>query len=229
MARGERAVSRTAIYARVSTTHGQDPEVQLRELRTYLERRGWSAAEEYVDHGFSGSKDRRPALDRLMKDARRRRFDAVVVWKFDRFARSVKHLVTALDEFRELGIDFVSITEAIDTSTALGRAMFAIVGAIAEFERELIRERVVAGVAKAKAMGKRLGRPRAAVDLDLVRSRLALAESLRSIAKDLGVHHVTLGRALERDRGSGANSPSETGRADPVAAASSEGDIRGAE
>src|SRR5439155_8393394 len=130
------------------------------------------------------------------------------VWKFDRFARSVRHLVTALGEFRELGVEFVSLTEAIDTNTALGRAMFAIVGAIAEFERELIRERVVAGVAKAKASGKRLGRPRAALDLAAVRARLDQGDSLRTVARDVRVHHVTLARALERERG--AKSPLET-------------------
>lgn len=198
---------RVALYARVSTKLDQDPEVQLRELRSYVERRGWTVAETYVDKGFSGAKDRRPALDRLMGDARRRKLDAVVVWKFDRFARSVKHLVTALGEFRELGVEFVSITEAIDTSTALGRVVFAIVGAIAEFERELIRERVVAGLAKARATGKTLGRPRAQLDLELVRTRLQLGESLRSVSRELRVHHTTLLRALGKV---GAKSPPET-------------------
>jgi DNA invertase Pin-like site-specific DNA recombinase len=203
-----------AIYARVST-RDQDTDLQLRELHTYVERRGWTIAAEHVDQGVSGTKERRPALDKLMHEARRQKFRAVVVWKFDRFARSVRHLVTALGEFRELGIDFVSITEAIDTSTPLGRAMFAIVGAIAEFERELIRERVVAGVAKAKATGKRLGRPRAVLDLTTVRARLEAGASLRAVARDLKVHHVTLARALERDPG--AKSPPE--RASPDRAA----------
>jgi len=197
-------IRRVALYARVSTKQDQDPEVQLGELRTYCEHRGWPVVAEFVDKGVSGAKDRRPALDDLMRSARRGRLDAVVVWKFDRFARSVRHLVTALAEFQSLAVDFVSITEAIDTSTPLGRAMFAIVGAIAEFERELIRERVRAGVAKARASGKRLGRPRKALDLEAVRARLAGAESLRAVALDLGVHHATLSRAL---RG-GAQSPS---------------------
>lgn len=187
--------SRAALYARVSTTD-QDTEVQLRELRAYLERRGWTSVEEFIDRGVSGAKDRRPALDRMMADARRRRFDAIIVWKFDRFARSVRHLVTALADFHDLGIDFISITEAIDTTTSLGRAMFAIAGAIGEFERSLIIERVRAGVAKAKACGKQLGRPRATIDIETARARVAAGESLRVIAKTLGVHHATLARRL---------------------------------
>lgn len=196
-------IRRVALYARVSTKQDQDPEMQLRELRMFCQHRGWAVTAEFVDKGVSGAKDRRPALDDLMRSARRGRVDAVVVWKFDRFARSVRHLVTALAEFQSLAVDFVSLTEAIDTSTPLGRAMFAIVGAIAEFERELIGERVRAGVAKARASGKRLGRPRKTLDLDTVRARLAGAESLRAVALDLGVHHATLSRAL---RG-GAQSP----------------------
>lgn len=186
-----------AVYARVSTME-QDPDVQLRQLRDYADRLGGVAVEEYVDRGVSGARDRRPALDRLMADARRRRFQTVVVWKFDRFARSVRHLVTALAEFRDLGIDFVSLTEAIDTTTSLGRVMFAIVGAIGEFERDLIRERVVAGIAKARATGKALGRPRAILDLAAARDRLDRGESLRVVARDLNVHHATLARALAR-------------------------------
>jgi len=150
---------KVALYARVSTLNGQDPETQLLELRAFAERRGWLDIEEYVDRGISGSKDRRPALDRLMADARRRKLDTVLVWRFDRFARSSRHLVTALDEFRSLGVSFVSLTEAIDTSTPVGRVVFTVVSAIAEFERELIKERVRAGVARARATGKRLGRP----------------------------------------------------------------------
>lgn len=191
---------RTVVYARVST-NDQDADVQLHALREYAQRCGWTLTEEYVDRGHSGAKDRRPALDRLMADVRRGRIDAVVVWKFDRFARSVKHLVTALAEFQSMSVDFISITEAIDTSTPLGRAMFAIVGAISEFERELIKERVKAGVAKAKASGKRLGRPRAALDLDAARARIDRGDGLRAVARSLGIHHATLGRALAREGG----------------------------
>jgi DNA invertase Pin-like site-specific DNA recombinase len=115
---------RVALYARVSTNNGQDPTLQTRELREYLERRGWQLAGEYVDVGVSGSKERRPELDRLMADAHRRRFDVVAVWKFDRFARSVSHLLRALETFRALGIEFVSLSEQIDTSTPMGKMVF---------------------------------------------------------------------------------------------------------
>jgi DNA invertase Pin-like site-specific DNA recombinase len=145
---------RSVLYCRVSTTD-QNVEVQLTALREYAERRGWQVAGEYVDLGVSGSKERRPALDKLMADARRRAMDAVVVFRFDRFARSVSHLARALDEFRALGIEFVSLHEAIDTSTPMGRAMFHIAGAFAELEREIIRERVKAGLANAKRRGRK--------------------------------------------------------------------------
>lgn len=150
---------KAAIYARVSTTGGQSPEMQLRELRQYAKRRGWKVAGEYVDQGVSGAKDSRPELNRLVADAHRRRFDAVVVWKFDRFARSVSHLLRALENFQALGIEFVSLTEGIDTSTPTGKMVFTVLGAVAELERSLIGERVRAGLRNAKANGKRLGRP----------------------------------------------------------------------
>jgi DNA invertase Pin-like site-specific DNA recombinase len=157
--------ARVAIYARVSTTnHGQDVSLQTRELRQFAEARGWKLADEYVDAGVSGSKDSRPELNRLMADAKRRRFDVVLVWKLDRFGRSLRHLVNALAEFESLGIAFVSLSDNLDLSTASGRLMFNIIGAMAEFERELIRERVKAGMKNAKAKGARIGRPRVAVD-----------------------------------------------------------------
>lgn len=154
----------TAIYARVSPNNGQDPEMQLRELREYCQRRGWQLAGEYVDAGISGAKDSRPELNRLIADAHRRRFDAVVVWKFDRFARSVSHLLRALETFRSLGIEFVSLSEQVDTSTPTGKMVFTVLGAVAELERSLIAERVRAGLRNARAKGNRLGRPRKAVD-----------------------------------------------------------------
>src|SRR5712691_9309996 len=149
-----------AIYARVSTNNGQDPEMQLRELREYCQRRGWKLAGEYVDAGISGAKDSRPELNRLMADAHRRNLDAVVVWKFDRFARSVSHLLRALETFRSLGIEFVSLSEQVDTSTPTGKMIFTVLGAVAELERSLIAERVRAGLRNARAKGRRLGRPR---------------------------------------------------------------------
>ena len=131
---------RTAIYARVSTANnGQDPTMQTRELREYCERRGWKFAGEYVDEGISGTKDSRPELNQLMADAHRRRFDAVVVWRFDRFARSVSHLLRALETFKALGIEFVSLSEQVDTSTPTGKMVFTVLGAVAELERSLDR------------------------------------------------------------------------------------------
>ena len=131
---------RAAVYARVSTVNnGQDPTMQTRELREYCNRRGWNVVAEYVDVGISGAKDRRPELDKLMADAQQRKFDVLAVWRFDRFARSVRHLLRALDEFQALGIDFVSLNEALDTSTPSGRMTFTLLGAVAELERSLIR------------------------------------------------------------------------------------------
>src|SRR5580704_18978309 len=151
---------RVALYARVSTSnHGQDVTLQTRELKEFIAYRGWQFAGEYVDLGISGSKVRRPELDRLMADAHRHQFDAVIVWKFDRFARSVSHLLRALETFQELGIDFVSLSESLDTSTPAGKMVFTVLGAVAELERSLIVERVKAGLRNARAKGKRLGRP----------------------------------------------------------------------
>ena len=152
--------SRVAIYARVSTIHqGQDPGLQTRELREYAERRGWTVTSEYVDIGISGTKEKRPELDRLMSDAHRRRFDAVIVWKFDRFARSVSHLLRALESFKAQGIEFISFSEQLDTSTPAGKLVFTVLGAVAELERSLIVERVRAGMRNARAKGKQIGRP----------------------------------------------------------------------
>src|SRR5271163_4808866 len=160
---------RTAIYARVSTANnGQDPKMQTRELREYIQRRGWKFAGEYVDEGISGTKDSRPELNRLMADAHRRRFDAIVVWRFDRFARSVSHLLRALETFKALGIEFVSLSEQVDTSTPTGKMVFTVLGAVAELERSLIAERVKAGLRNARAKGKRLGRPPLSLDASRV-------------------------------------------------------------
>src|SRR5579862_2569140 len=157
---------KAALYARVSTANnGQDPEVQLREMREYVARRGWEPAGEYVDVGISGTKEKRPQLDLLLAEAHRRRFDAVVVWKFDRFARSVSHLLRALETFQALGIEFVSLTEGVDTSAPAGKMIFTVLGAVAELERSLICESVRAGLRNARAKGKRLGRPKKVLDV----------------------------------------------------------------
>jgi DNA invertase Pin-like site-specific DNA recombinase len=151
---------RVAVYARVSTTnHGQDVTLQTRELEQFAQARGWRLVDSYLDLGISGSKDKRPQLDRLMADAHRRRFDAVIVWKFDRFARSVSHLLRALETFNTLGVAFVSLSESLDTSTPAGKMVFTVLGAVAELERSLIAERVRAGMRNARAKGKRIGRP----------------------------------------------------------------------
>jgi len=169
--------------------------MQTRELEEYCQRRGWEVAGPYVDLGISGSEERRPELDRLMSDAHRRRFDAVVVWKFDRFARSVSHLLKALDTFRALGIDFVSLSENLDTSTPAGRMVFTVLGAVAELERSLIIERVRAGIRNARAKGKRLDRPRAVVDPARVALARSQGRSWASISKELGVGTGTARRA----------------------------------
>jgi DNA invertase Pin-like site-specific DNA recombinase len=149
---------RCAIYARVSPLD-QEPENQLVELRRYVGARGWTSVE-HVDRGVSGSKDRRPALDSLLKDARRRRFDVLVVWRLDRLGRNLRHLITLLEDLQALGVAFVSLNEGIDATTPAGKLQMHILGAIAEFERARIAERVKAGLQRARAQGKRLGRPR---------------------------------------------------------------------
>jgi DNA invertase Pin-like site-specific DNA recombinase len=191
--------TRVALYARVSTSNGQqDPEMQLRELREYAERRGWQIAEVYTDAGVSGSKDSRPALNRLMIDAKQRRFDAVLVWKLDRFGRSLRHLVNALAELEALGVAFVSLRDNLDLATPSGRLMFQIIGAMAEFERSLIQERVKAGLRNAKAKGKRLGRPPVVLDQVEVLELRKLGKSWRAIAEKLGVGVGTVHRIAQR-------------------------------
>jgi DNA invertase Pin-like site-specific DNA recombinase len=189
---------RAAIYARVSTTNGQDPEMQLRELREHCERRGWSVAGEYVDIGISGSKEKRPELDRLLAHAKRRKFDAVLVYRYDRFARSLRQLVNALAEFDALGIHFVSLHEGVDTSTPNGRLVFGIFASIAEFERELIRGRVRSGLAAAKARGARLGRPRVAVDVRRIATLRESGHSWPVIARELGLSVGTVYQAAHK-------------------------------
>jgi DNA invertase Pin-like site-specific DNA recombinase len=168
--------------------------MQLRELREYAARRGWTISEEYTDQGVSGSKESRPELNRLVADAHRRRFDAVLVWKIDRFGRSLKHLVNALADLAAYGVAFVSLRDNLDLSTPSGRLMFQIIGAMAEFERALIQERVKAGLRNAQAKGKRLGRPRRVVDSARISALRASGASWRSISRELGVGIATLYR-----------------------------------
>src|ERR1017187_6125433 len=182
---------RIGIYARVSTKD-QSCELQVRDLRAYCTARGFDLVREYVDVGQSGAKDSRPELNKLMDDARKRQFDAIVVWRFDRFARSTKHQLSALEEFRSLGIQFISYQENIDTSSALGQALFTIVSAVAQLERDLIRERVTAGIRNARASGKKLGRPKSGVDHARILELKALGQSLRQIAANLGVGYGTV-------------------------------------
>jgi DNA invertase Pin-like site-specific DNA recombinase len=191
-------VKTVAVYARVSTMD-QNCEVQLADLRRYVSQR-FGKSYEYVDVGVSGTQRKRPQLDALVKDAKKRLFEVVLVWKFDRFARSLKHLIDSLQEFRALGIDFISFTEGIDTTTPTGELLFNIVGAVAQFERDLIAERVRAGIAHARALGKRIGRPPASVDLAEVVTLRRQGLSLRSVAKTLGIPVSPVRRALSRTR-----------------------------
>ena len=189
---------KVALYARCSTTDkGQDPELQLTPLREYCKKREFIIAGEYIDNGQSGSKDRRPQLDLLMDAARKRQIDIILVWKLDRFGRSLRQLVTALDELSGLGVGFISYQDNLDFSTAQGRLMFHIIGSMAEFERELIGERVKAGLANAKRKGKRLGRkPIAPVITEKAQQLRKQGDSFRTIARkldlSLGSVHKTL-------------------------------------
>jgi len=187
------------IYVRVSTADkGQDPELQLGPLRQYASVRGWDFLE-YVDLGESGVKDRRPGLDRLMEDARKRRLDGILVWKFDRLGRSLKHLLTMFEEFHVLGIQFVSYTENLDFATPAGRAMASLIGVFAEFERDLIRERVLAGLENARRKGKRPGR-RPYFDIASLGTLGRLRDrgmSVRAIAREMKVSKSLVHKSLK--------------------------------
>jgi len=188
---------RVALYGRVSTAE-QSTAMQMEELRAYCQRREWVITEEYTDTGISGSKESRPALNRLLTDAKRRKFDAVLVYRYDRFARSLRQLVNTLCEFDSLGIHFVSLHEGVDTSTPNGRLVFGIFASIAEFERELIRGRVRSGLAAAKARGVKLGR-RAKVEAnrEQIRQLRASGKSFDEISRLTGVSHASAWRALQ--------------------------------
>jgi len=197
---------KVAIYARVSTNQ-QDTENQILELRRYVQARGWETTE-FVDQGFSGikSEDQRPALKSLMKTAMKREIDAVIVWDFSRFARSMRQLVNALDTFKELGISFISIREGIDTTTANGRLVFGIFAALSEFERNLIRDRVVLGLKRAKALGRHPGPKRKSVDLEKLHKEAGKGLSLRSLSKNFGVSKDTISKLLKQRNSTCLNS-----------------------
>jgi DNA invertase Pin-like site-specific DNA recombinase len=188
-------MKRIATYARVSTTD-QTCDSQLRDLREYCRARKWDRVTEYVDEGISGTTDRRPALDALMAVVRKRRVDVVVVAAFDRFGRSVRHLVDTLELFRHLNVEFISLREQIDTGSPLGQAVFTIIAAIAQLERSLLVERVKAGLRRARDQGKHIGRPRLRVDaiaLDkIVRRRLPS----RIAARELGISQSSFLRLI---------------------------------
>jgi DNA invertase Pin-like site-specific DNA recombinase len=183
-----------AIYCRCST-QDQTVNLQLDELRAYCGRRQWDISDEFIDSGFSGSKESRPSLDRLMRAAKRRAFDIVLVYRYDRFARSLKHLVNALCEFDSLGIHFVSLHEGVDTSTPNGKLVFGIFASIAEFERQLIIARTKSGMQAAKARGKHIGRPRVTVNAAKIRSLRQNGLSWDAVAAQTGVSRATCQRA----------------------------------
>ena len=187
---------KVAIYVRVSTKD-QSVGMQLNDLERYSRERGFDVFKVYQDNGISGTKDNRPGLNQLMDDTRKRKFDVVLVWRFDRFARSTKHLVNALYEFRNLGIDFISYQENIDTSSPLGEAIFTIISAMSKLERDIIAERVKGGLRKARANGKRLGRPETGVDASRVIEYKEQGKSIREIAKEMGLSRGKVERTLK--------------------------------
>jgi DNA invertase Pin-like site-specific DNA recombinase len=194
--------SRVAIYARVSTANnGQDPALQTHELREYAERRGWKIVREYVDRGFSGSKDWRPALNELLADVHQRKCDVVLVWKLDRLGRSLRHLVNTLAELEARGVAFVSFSDNLDLSTPSGRLMFNVIGAMAEFERALIQERVKAGLRNARAKGKRLGRPKVAANGRQVAALRKAGSSWSEVCEQTGLSKGTAQRAYYARKG----------------------------
>ncbi len=180
-----------ALYARVSTSNGQNPEVQMSELREFAKKRDWAVVGEFVDIGVSGSNNSRPQLDKMLRLARARKLDVIACWKLDRFGRSLRHLVNALHELQELGIAFVSLRDNLDMSTSSGRLLFHVIASMAEFERDLIRERVRAGLAHARSKGVRLGRR--AVDRKRDRDAKRIAQLRTS-----GLSYAQIAKRLNR-------------------------------
>lgn len=201
---------KAAIYARVSTVnHGQNPEVQLAELRRLCRARGWTIAHEIVDHGYSGGSSSRPGLRRLEALARSREIDVVAVVRLDRLFRSTRHLLTTIAEFTDVGVTFVSLKESIDLTTSAGKLLLGILAALAEFERDLLRERTAAGLAFARAQGKTLGRPRT-VDAEEIRRLRASGASYAQIQTALGVSKGAVGRALTSAPKTSSKQPPKT-------------------
>ncbi|GMV83380.1 MAG: putative resolvase/invertase/recombinase [Planctomycetota bacterium] len=191
----QKAALRVAIYARVSTS-GQEVENQLHDLRLFVRQRGWVIQGEYVDAGVSGTKESRPALDRLLAVARKNQVDVLLVWRLDRLGRSVKHLVLLLDELRRLDVSFVSLHENLDSNSPVGKAVLGIFAVLAEMERELIVQRVQAGLARARREGKRLGRPPVVIDWTRLQKYARKHMSVRAMSKHLGISRGTVARAL---------------------------------
>lgn len=192
-------LKRVGIYARVSTKD-QTTENQMLDLRKYCEARGWQIAAECIDQGISGAKDDRPQLKAVMDLARKRKIDTLLVWRFDRFARSLTHLVNSLEELRRLGVDFVSFQENVDTSSAQGRMIFGVMASLAEFERALIQERIKSGLRRAQSQGKRIGRPKTSADPAVALRMHQDGRTLREIAATLSVGKGTVERLLSLSR-----------------------------
>ena len=195
-------IKRIALYARCSTSRDQSPEAQIRELRNYCAARGWEIAEEVVDHGYSGTTDKRPGLKRLMELSRARKVDVVITLKLDRLFRSLKHLILTLQEFEELGIEFVSTGDQIDLTTSTGRFTMHVIGAFSQLERDIIVSRTMVGLANARAKGKRLGRPPRA-QYSQIQDLRAKGFSYRKIRKELGCSFGAITSALRAERNGG--------------------------
>lgn len=190
---------RCARYLRVSKLD-QNPALQDDETKEFISRRGWKLTGTYIDHGISGSREKRPELDRLLQDAKRGKFDVLLVWKSDRLFRSLRHMVTTLDDLASLKVGFVSVTEPFDSTTPSGRLLVHLVSAMAEFERSIMIERTRAGIQAAKKRGARVGRPRVRVDLDRAYDLRERGKTLREVADELGVGVATLHRAIQKDK-----------------------------
>ena len=184
---------RVALYLRVSTDR-QSVENQRRELLTYVQARGWTLTREYIDEAVSGVRERRPGLDELLADARRRRFDSVLVWSLDRVGRSLRHLLTVIDELQSVNVSLVALRDGIDLASASGRLQLAVLGALSQFERDRLRERTIAGLQRARAQGKRLGRPR------VVPPPINVGLTVREAAELWGVSKSTAARWIQRGR-----------------------------